>query len=46
MREVLGEYGKVILAAAASVLLIGFAAAFLTTGQAFEAIMVFSQSIC
>ncbi len=46
MREVLEEYGKLIIAAVTSVLLVGFASAFLTTGQAFEAIKIFSQSIC
>lgn len=46
MREVFEEYGKVIVAAASSVLLIGFATAFLTAGQAFDAIFVFSQGIC
>lgn len=46
MREVFQEYGKVIIAAVSSALLLGFAAAFLTGGQAFDAISIFSQSIC
>jgi len=46
MREVFAEYGKVIAATVSSVLLVGFAAAFLTTGQVFEAIIIFSKSIC
>ncbi len=46
MREVLEEYGRIIIATVASILLIGFAAVFLTKGQVFEAILLFSQSIC
>ena len=46
MKEVFEEYGKMIIAVVSSVLLVGFAAAFLTTGQAFEMIFAFSQSIC
>ncbi len=46
MREVFEEYGKMIIAAVTSVLLVGFAATFLTAGQAFEMIFAFSQSIC
>lgn len=46
MREVFEEYGKMIIAAVASITLIGFAAALLTTGHAFEAILRFSQQIC
>jgi len=46
MRQILEEYGNVAIAAAGSVLLIGFATAFLTQGKAFEAILMFSQSIC
>lgn len=46
MKEVFEEYGKLIIAAVSSVLLVGFAAAFLTAGQAFEMIFAFSQSIC
>lgn len=46
MREVFEEYGKVMVAAVTSVLLVGFAAAFLTTGQAFEVLKMFSQNIC
>ncbi len=46
MRQIFEEYGNVALAAASSVLLIGFATAFLTQGKAFEAILLFSQSIC
>ncbi|MEY8391763.1 hypothetical protein AALA98_10370 [Lachnospiraceae bacterium 45-W7] len=46
MREIFEEYGKTVVAASASVLLIGFAAVFLTQGQVFEVIRIFSQSIC
>ncbi len=46
MREVFEEYGKIIVASSASVLLIGFAAEFLTQGQIFDAICIFSKSIC
>lgn len=46
MREVFEEYGKMIIAAVSSVMLIGFAAAFLSAGKAFEAIWFFSQNIC
>lgn len=46
MRQIFEEYGNVALAVASSVLLIGFATAFLTQGKAFEAILLFSQSIC
>lgn len=46
MREVFEEYGKIILAAVTSVTLIGFATAFLSVGEVFEAILCFSKSIC
>ncbi len=46
MKEVFEEYGKVVIAAVSSVLLVGFAAVFLTAGQAFEMILAFSQGIC
>lgn len=46
MRDVFEEYGKVISAAVSSILLIGFAAAFLMTGEIFDAILFFSQRIC
>lgn len=46
MREVFEEYGKVIVASVSSVVLVGFAAAFLMTGQVFDAISAFSQQIC
>lgn len=46
MREVFEEYGKVIVASVSSVMLIGFGAAFLMTGQVFDVIFAFSQHIC
>ncbi len=46
MREIFEEYGRVMAAAVSSVLLIGFAAAFLSQGELFEVISIFSQSIC
>lgn len=46
MREVFEEYGKTIIAAVSSALMIGFATAFLSAGQAFDAILLFSQNIC
>ena len=41
MREVFEEYGKVVIASVSSVILIGFTATFLTTGQVFDAITAF-----
>lgn len=46
MREIFEEYGKMIIAAVSSVMLIGFATAFLNAGEAFEAILLFSRNIC
>ncbi|MCI9083084.1 MAG: hypothetical protein HFI70_12510 [Lachnospiraceae bacterium] len=46
MREVFEEYGKVVIAAAASMMLIGFATVLFVNGQVFDAIRIFSQSIC
>lgn len=46
MKELFDEYGNVALAAAASVMLIGFAATFLTEGQLFDVLQMFSKSIC
>lgn len=46
MREVFEEYGNVVIAVAASILIIGLSAVFLTQGQVFDAIRMFSQSIC
>ncbi len=46
MREVFEEYGKVVVASVSSLMLIGFAAAFLATGQVFDVILAFSQHIC
>ncbi len=44
MKELFDEYGNMALAAAASVMLIGFA--FLTEGQLFDVLQMFSKSIC
>lgn len=46
MRELLEQYGKTVLAAAASALLIGISAAFFTNGQMFDVLHTFSQMIC
>lgn len=46
MREVFEEYGKLMLASLSSVMLVGFAAAFLATGQVFDIISAFSTHIC
>lgn len=46
MKEIFEEYGKTIIAAVSSALLIGFATAFLSSGEAFETILLFSQNIC
>ena len=46
MREVLEEYGKMVLAVITEALLLGFTTIFLTEGQFYEAIQTFSQSIC
>ncbi len=46
MKELFDEYGNMVLAAAASIMLIGFAASLLTEGQMFDVLQMFSQSIC
>ena len=46
MREVFEEYGKMVIAVIAAALLLGFTTIFLTEGQFYEAIQMFSLSIC
>ncbi len=46
MREIFEEYGKVVMAATVSMMLIGFGTVIFTNGQVFDAIRAFSQSIC